>query len=466
MYWCDAYYDHIEKIYLNSSHRTVVYSGKELNHPFGIAHYKNYIFWTDYMNASIFRLDLSSNDVALMRAERPPLFGIQVYDPQSQKGNNKCSANHGGCGTSALCLTTPAGHMCACADGQHLEKDNITCSSPSEVTETKSCGPAEFQCQNQHCIQLSWKCDGDYDCSDGSDEDLHLCSNRICPADQFKCLSNRCIPKRWLCDGTDDCGSNEDESNRTCSAQTCQPGQFPCENGRCIQEDWRCDRDDDCGDQSDESSSCDFPTCEPLTQFGCTNGKCISVKWHCDSEDDCGDSSDEVGCVRACSVAQFQCTSGKCIPEHWMCDGDNDCGDLSDENTTCSRTALSNINDCSEKEFHCRGDGNCIPEIWRCDGDKDCEDGSDEFACEGAKRMCDPKAKFTCKVSGKCISKDWVCDGDIDCEDQSDEEGCEVSVCRPPKFPCAMTRLCASRQNESVTAGGTVPTILTRDHTV
>lgn len=64
----------------------VVYSGKELNHPFGIAHYQNYVFWTDYMNASIFRLDLSHNDVALMRAERPPLFGIQVYDPQSQKG--------------------------------------------------------------------------------------------------------------------------------------------------------------------------------------------------------------------------------------------------------------------------------------------------------------------------------------------------------------------------------------------
>ncbi|XP_026091548.1 low-density lipoprotein receptor-related protein 1B [Carassius auratus] len=436
MYWCDAYYDHIEKIYLNGSHRTVVYSGKELNHPFGIAHYQNYIFWTDYMNASIFRLDLSSNDVALLRAERPPLFGIQVYDPQSQKGNNQCSANHGGCSLSALCLATPAGRVCTCADGQHLEKDNVTCSSSSEVTKTKRCGPAEFQCQNQRCIQLSWKCDGDEDCSDGSDEDPHLCSNRSCPADQFKCLNNRCIPKRWLCDGTDDCGSNEDESNRTCSAQTCQPGQFPCENGRCIPANWRCDRDDDCGDQSDESSTCDFPTCEPLTQFGCTNGRCISVKWHCDSEDDCGDGSDEVGCVHACSVAQFQCSSGKCIPEHWMCDGDDDCGDLSDENATCSRTALSAVNDCSEKEFHCRGDGTCVPEIWRCDGDKDCEDGSDEFACEGAKRMCDPKAKFTCKVSGKCISMDWVCDGDIDCEDQSDEEGCEVSVCKPPKFPC------------------------------
>lgn len=43
-------------------------------------------------------------------------------------GNNQCSVNHGGCSPSALCLTTPAGRVCACADGQHQEKDNITCS--------------------------------------------------------------------------------------------------------------------------------------------------------------------------------------------------------------------------------------------------------------------------------------------------------------------------------------------------
>lgn len=64
----------------------VVYSGKELNHPFGISHYRNFIFWTEYMNASVFQLDLSAGNVTLLRSERPPLFGLRVYDAQSQQG--------------------------------------------------------------------------------------------------------------------------------------------------------------------------------------------------------------------------------------------------------------------------------------------------------------------------------------------------------------------------------------------
>lgn len=64
----------------------VVYNGKELNHPFGISHYRNFIFWTEYMNASVFQLDLSTGEVTLLRNERPPLFGLRVYDAQSQQG--------------------------------------------------------------------------------------------------------------------------------------------------------------------------------------------------------------------------------------------------------------------------------------------------------------------------------------------------------------------------------------------
>lgn len=70
----------------NVNQLQVVYSGKELNHPFGLSYHRNYIFWTDYMNGSIFQLDLISRNVTLLKSERSPLFGLQIYDPQKQQG--------------------------------------------------------------------------------------------------------------------------------------------------------------------------------------------------------------------------------------------------------------------------------------------------------------------------------------------------------------------------------------------
>uniref|UniRef100_A0A3P8S016 EGF-like domain-containing protein n=1 Tax=Amphiprion percula TaxID=161767 RepID=A0A3P8S016_AMPPE len=273
------------------------------------------------------------------------------------------------------------------------------------------CQPGEFACKNNRCIQERWKCDGDNDCLDNSDE-------HTCPADRFKCQNNRCIPLRWLCDGDNDCGNDEDESNTTCSARTCPPNQYPCASGRCIPISWTCDLDDDCGDRSDEPDSCAYPTCFPLTQFTCANGRCININWRCDNDNDCGDNSDEAGCSHSCSSVQFKCNSGRCIPEYWTCDGDNDCGDYSDETHANSTRPPGG---CHVDEFQCRMDGLCIPMRWRCDGDTDCMDLSDENNCEGVTHMCDPTVKFSCRDSGK-DSK--LCDGTDDCPDGSDEKLC------------------------------------------
>uniref|UniRef100_A0A672KNV7 LDL receptor related protein 1 n=1 Tax=Sinocyclocheilus grahami TaxID=75366 RepID=A0A672KNV7_SINGR len=436
LYWVDAYYDRIEMVLLNTTERRTVFEGQELNHPFGLCHYKNFLFWNEYRSGGIYKLDQNTKKVTLLRSERPPIYEIRTYDAQQQQSSNVCRANNGGC--SSLCLLTPTGRSCACADDQILDTDNKTCKANPSYVPPPQCQPGEFACKNNRCIQDRWKCDGDNDCLDNSDEAPELCHQHTCPADRFKCQNNRCIPLRWLCDGDNDCGNDEDESNSTCLARTCPSNQYPCASGRCIPVSWTCDLDDDCGDRSDEPPSCAYPTCFPLTQFTCANGRCINVNWRCDNDNDCGDNSDEAGCSHSCSSVQFKCNSGRCIPEYWTCDGDNDCGDYSDEtHANCTNQATRPPGGCHTDEFQCRMDGLCIPMRWRCDGDTDCMDLSDEKNCEGVTHMCDPAVKFACKDSARCISKAWVCDRDSDCEDNSDEENCEALECKLSHHVCA-----------------------------
>lgn len=83
----------------------------------------------------------------------------------------------------------------------------------------KKCGEGEFKCDDSsRCIDIKWKCDGDFDCGDHSDEtsnctytgfdDPETCR----PDTEFKCVtSGECIHKSWKCDGDADCIDSSDE---------------------------------------------------------------------------------------------------------------------------------------------------------------------------------------------------------------------------------------------------------------
>ncbi|XP_035226040.1 basement membrane-specific heparan sulfate proteoglycan core protein-like isoform X3 [Stegodyphus dumicola] len=120
-----------------------------------------------------------------------------------------------------------------------------------------------------------------------------------CAREEATCQNGECIPWEYACDGDFDCTDQSDELN--CDYQfQCQPNEFQCENKKCVLKVWRCDGDNDCFDNSDEKSCTPNPAGSPCRydEYRCLSGdQCIPKAFQCDGEFDCQDKSDEIGCA-------------------------------------------------------------------------------------------------------------------------------------------------------------------------
>lgn len=141
-------------------------------------------------------------------------------------------------------------------------------------------------------MSIAFRCDGERDCNDNSDEYKCPAIMNSCPEGEFKCRaglggaggpSGQCVLNRFLCDGDNDCGDWSDEENCPQKPSQCSSSEFKCADGSCIPKRWKCDKEQDCDGGEDENDCGSMDSSQHSTcasdEFTCNNGRCILVSF-------------------------------------------------------------------------------------------------------------------------------------------------------------------------------------------
>ncbi|KAK2108852.1 Low-density lipoprotein receptor- protein 2 [Saguinus oedipus] len=138
LYWAVTGRGVIERGNVDGTGRMILIH--ELSHPWGIAVYGSFLYYSDEQYEAIERVDKATGaNKIVLRNNVPNLRGLRVYHRRNvAESSNGCSNNMNAC--QQICLPLPGGlFSCACATGFKLNLDNRTRGDKSFLASVGEC---------------------------------------------------------------------------------------------------------------------------------------------------------------------------------------------------------------------------------------------------------------------------------------------------------------------------------------
>ncbi|CAG4941600.1 unnamed protein product [Colias eurytheme] len=248
VYWAVA--RQIHAVDLDTSNRRIVWQGGWVG---SLAAYSGALYLGGGerapMRLPLHRRDAPAAPVQHLARLLAALAVLRVSREHPCFGGGTCGAAPGACGAGGAC---GCGLRCArapaalpCAPG------HLLCAADSDAQ----------QDAHAHCIPMHWKCDGQTDCPDGSDE-------RSCDAcgGGLRCADGACAPALGACN-----------TGAFCHAKPL-PDAFRCDDRLCLAPRLLCDGHQHCEDGSDETpSACGYVQKDSMVTGGSRSWPAVAV---------------------------------------------------------------------------------------------------------------------------------------------------------------------------------------------